>query len=322
MSKNQNKELKRKGYIYLLGFEWSNPNGDPGFDNDPRIFEGYLYTTDVFLKRRIRDYIDYYVVKGEDEKILKDNSYNYENDKNKRKNFILIKERKENNEVLDLKRTIENFDKKFKFIENNAFKENIFYDIFWDVRVFGATLSVKNIKSSIIGPVQFTFGTSINRVIPFNVSITSTLSSGEDKKQGTIGEKKLVPVAIVEYFGLFNENTGKHTKIDNKDLLLLEEALKNLDKVPTLNTTSKTVTPLLLVEITYKDNKYVYLKGLIKLLNEPKKSLRETKIDLSLLIKTLDKLKEEQIIENYTIYLKNTFEDIFDGLKDKNWEKM
>ncbi|HXX96253.1 MAG TPA: type I CRISPR-associated protein Cas7 [Candidatus Bathyarchaeia archaeon] len=52
MEKNHRKEI-------LFYYESrQNPNGDPGFENQPRLMsDGTIMVTDVRIKRTIRDYV-------------------------------------------------------------------------------------------------------------------------------------------------------------------------------------------------------------------------------------------------------------------------
>ncbi|MEO2154801.1 MAG: type I CRISPR-associated protein Cas7 [Nanoarchaeota archaeon] len=305
-------KLNRKAIIYLLGFEWSNPNGDPAFDNEPRIIEDKLYTTDVFLKRRIRDYIDKKY--GE-----KDEREFFDGNKNGRKDIIFVKEvtKDDGKSKMTPEQRAEQFEIKSKKDEDKA------KELFWDLRVFGAMIPLKSSNESItfIGPVQFTFGTSLNKVISEPVQITNVMAHSEDKsKGGSIGQKHIVPVAIVEYFGFLNDYAAEDTTMNNNDYEKLLEALKNLRLAPSANTATKNPVPLLIVEIDLKDDHYVYLKGNLRLSKEPKTSLLEAKVNLQPLIEKLNRI--EDLIHDYKIYIKKEFKELFEGLDNINSQKI
>ncbi|HIP66691.1 MAG TPA: hypothetical protein EYH09_01015 [Candidatus Nanopusillus sp.] len=299
-----------KGIVYLLGFEWCNPNGDPGMDNAPRIYEDKLFTTDVFLKRRIRDYIyDKYGKKDEGE-YLKSTGIQ------KKINIIFLRrDVEESGEIL----TPEGRAGKLKINNIEDAKK-----LCWDVRVFGALIPIKKGDSSkkrkkssgekgegwsIYGPAQFTFGTSIHDIDYFDVQITNVLAhSKKAAKGGSMGVKQVVPVAIVEYFGFVNAYTAEDSGMDEEDYEKLIEALKNLREAHSSNTATKNLIPLLIIEVDFED-KYMYLKGLMKCVKEPRTSIREAKIDISELVQ---RMKDENL--NYNIYVKKEFKEIFEGL--------
>lgn len=303
INETQQSLRSNRGIIYLLGFEWCNPNGDPGMDDAPRIYEDKLFTTDVFLKRRIRDYI--YDVYGKNDEEQNTNN-------NEKKNVIFLRrDVKNTGEIL----TPEERAKKLNIKSLEDAKK-----LCWDVRVFGALIPIKGDNRSkgegwaIYGPVQFTFGTSIHKVDYLDVQITNVLASEKEAKGGSIGVKQVVPVAIVEYFGFVNKYTASDTGMDEEDYKKLIEALKNLKEAHSSNTATKNIIPLLIVEVEFNDT-YMYLKGLVKCAKEPNTSLREAKVDISELI---NKLESNGL--NYKLYIKKEFKEIFEGIKniDKN----
>ncbi|MFH8119906.1 MAG: CRISPR-associated protein, partial [Candidatus Aenigmatarchaeota archaeon] len=231
---NSKEPVKRRGIIYVYGFEWCNPNGDPSFDNEPRIFGEKLFITDVFLKRRIRDYV-----------------YS-----NKKTEVFLREVIKENGERVTPEERVEELTEDVKDKDLNQIKKELLKKC-WDLRVFGFLIPIpgknKNeeglsIKS--IGPTQVSFGISLNKVEKIDVTITNVMASKEEKKKGgSIGKKYAVPVAIVEHFIFINDITAKDTNMSEDDYVFFLEALKNLKLAPTLSTSSKNSTPLFIVEV-------------------------------------------------------------------------
>lgn len=312
---NENFELKRRGIVYVYGFEWCNPNGDPSFDNEPRIYGERLYVTDVFLKRRIRDYI-YSNSRGEvflREIIDKDGKR------------IVPKERLK--QLIGDKINEKNLEEIRKTILEKC----------WDLRVFGFMIPIPgkeggkkggsegtSIKS--IGPTQVSFGISLNKVEKLDVTITNVMASKEEKKMGgAVGKKYAVPVAIVEHFIFINDVTAKETKMTENDYKLFLEALMNLKLAPTVSTSSKNLTPLLIVEVEYCSNKYANFFGLIEVREKTENptSLRDYEIYTDKLFQKLDSLKSDscnqeqsendkknKIISDYKVYIKQEYEDI------------
>jgi Cas7 group CRISPR-associated protein Csh2 len=292
---------KRRGIVLLYGFEWCNPNGDPSFDNEPRTYEGKVFVTDVFLKRRIRDYIAY-IKSGSD------------------KNEIFIREIvKENGEKLTPEERVgQLLDKEVKDISLNDMKELL--KRCWDIRVFGCMIPLPGKETSfkLIGPVQTTFGISINNIESLSISITNVMPSKEEKARGgTIGMKYVVPIALVEHYLFVNQIAAKETGMTEEDYSLLVEALQNLKLVPTLSTSSKNVTPILVVEVEFKDSKYANLFGLLEA--KEKKiiptSIEDFEIDVAKLFKKIDLLLNSQIIESCKVYVKKEYEENFKMLE-------
>jgi len=312
---NENVTIKNnRGIIYLLGFEWCNPNGDPAQENVPRIYGDTLFTTDVFLKRRIRDYIYDKYGKNDEETLL--SSKSSQGGESNQKSY-------ENKNIIFLRRDFDEKNRSLLTPELRAEKLGIksiedAKRLCWDVRVFGALITLEKDKKTggkgegwaIYGPAQFTFGTSINKVTYFDVQITNVLAHSEKKaKGGSIGVKNIVPVAIVEYFGFVNKHTAKLSGMTEGDYEKLIESLKNLRDAHSANTATKNIVPIILIDIEFNDNAYSYLKGLIKIEKDPVNSLRESKIDISPLISKIQKLKQAEKIKSVKIYLKEEFKD-------------
>jgi CRISPR-associated protein Csh2 len=172
----------------------------------------------------------------------------------------------------------------------------------------------KETSFKLIGPVQATFGISLNKVEALDISITNVMPYKEEKaKGGSIGKKYVVPVALIEHYLFINQTAAKKTKMTEEDYKLLIEALQNLKLAPTLSTSSKNVTPLLIVEVEFKDSKYANLFGLLE--SKEKKPIptyiRDFEIDLSKLIEKINKLYEEQFIEGYKVYIKREYKENF-----------
>ena len=302
-SKNtQNNLVKRRGIVFLYGFEWCNPNGDPSFENEPRIYEGRVYVTDVFIKRRIRDYIDSLSkekLEGKDEKYI-----------------IFVKE------VVKRDGTRETPEERVKEILNLQKDE---YDIkecenllkkCWDLRVFGCMIPLPQKEASLkkIGPIQASFGISLNNVESLDVSITNVMASKEEAaKGGSIGRKYIVPVAIVEHYIFVNDRAAMDTGMAEEDYKLLLEALKNLKLSPSASTSSKNITPLLILEVVFNNDKYANLFGLIsaKERRNPPLSIRDFEIDTQNLFNKIETLLQNKIINSYNLYIKEEFIDIF-----------
>lgn len=104
-------------------------------------------------------------------------------------------------------------------------------DNFYDVRTFGAVMSLDVNAGQVRGPVQINFSRSIDPIIQQEVSITrlAITSEGDDK---TFGRKHIVPYGLYRAEGyvsakLANDET-KGTGFSEEDLKLFWDALVNM----------------------------------------------------------------------------------------------
>ncbi|MCH4156627.1 MAG: type I-C CRISPR-associated protein Cas7/Csd2 [Muribaculaceae bacterium] len=192
----------RYDYLYLVDVIDGNPNGDPDAGNLPRIDSenGSGLISDVCLKRKIRNYVQ----------IAKSDEDGFD---------IFIKERA----VLD------NEVKKVCPDDKSKDLKKIMCEHFYDVRTFGAVLATKN-SDSVRGPVQMTFGRSINPIFAQEHSITRMAATKEaDAEKGkTMGRKYTVPYGLYLSHGFVSANFARQTGFNEDDLNLLWDALKNM----------------------------------------------------------------------------------------------
>ena len=208
----------RYEFVLLYDVENGNPNGDPDAGNMPRIDPetGHGLVTDVCLKRKIRNYVE--KVKG--------------NDPGYR---IYIKEgiplnsiHKEAYLAVGLqpgtKASVQDVNKARAWMCKN----------FFDIRTFGAVLTVGDNCGQVRGPVQINFSRSIDPIVQQEVTITrlTVTRKEEAEKERTIGRKHIVPYALYRAEGyisakLANDPT-KGTGFSEDDLALLWEALINM----------------------------------------------------------------------------------------------
>ena len=208
----------RYEFVLLYDVENGNPNGDPDAGNMPRIDPetGYGLVTDVCLKRKIRNYVE--MVKGDAE------GYR-----------IYIKEGKPLNAnhkeaylAVGLepgeKASVEGVNKARAWMCQN----------FYDIRTFGAVLSVGDNCGQVRGPVQLNFSRSIDPIVQQEVTITRLTVTREEEadKERTMGRKHIVPYGLYRVEGyisakLANDPT-KGTGFSEEDLNLFWEALINM----------------------------------------------------------------------------------------------
>lgn len=107
---------------------------------------------------------------------------------------------------------------------------------FYDIRAFGAVLSLKSAPNcgQVRGPIQFTFARSVDPIVTSEHSITrmAVATEKEAEKQGgdnrTMGRKATVPYGLYVCHGFISANLAKQTGFSQEDLDLFWEALKNM----------------------------------------------------------------------------------------------
>ncbi|MDA3833039.1 MAG: type I-C CRISPR-associated protein Cas7/Csd2 [Spirochaetales bacterium] len=209
----------RYEFVLLFDVKNGNPNGDPDGGNLPRIDPetGHGITTDVCLKRKVRNYVD----------LVKDNQppYNiYVKEK-----AILTERRQPAYEAV-----ADETDKSTKISKARAWMCKNFFD----VRTFGAVMSTKeNNCGQVRGPVQIAFSRSIDPVVPLEATITrmavETKAEAEDRaKKGsaiqTMGRKTYIPYGLYEVHGFISAPLAKQTGFSEDDLELFWNALLNM----------------------------------------------------------------------------------------------
>lgn len=218
----------RVDFVLVFSVDNANPNGDPGYDNRPRMdaYTGQGFITDVCLKRKIRNRVemmkelaDGYDIWVRSGTYLRDTVDKYGGDKHK------------------------------------------LCGQFFDIRAFGGVLTsdsasegeegqedatVKKTKggksekgkskvSQIRGPVSIQYAKSVTPIIVEDDEITRVCPTKFDPnkpdKQTEMGRKKRVPFAVYVAKGSVSARLAegdKGTGFSNEDLNLLKEATKTL----------------------------------------------------------------------------------------------
>lgn len=212
-------ELIKNRYDFALLFDVTdgNPNGDPDAGNLPRVDAetGMGLVTDVCLKRKVRNYVQF--VKGpvkpfdifiKEKAILND----------------LIDESHEQSEVISQNVSGDKTEAARKWMCAN----------YYDIRTFGAVLSTGKNAGQVRGPVQLTFGRSVDPVVALEHSITrmAVATKVEAEKQGggnrTMGRKFTIPYGLYFAKGFISAHLAAQTGFNEADLELFLEALKNM----------------------------------------------------------------------------------------------
>jgi len=119
--------------------------------------------------------------------------------------------------------------------ETNRGREQMCKDYF-DIRTFGAVLSLKSAPNcgQVRGPVQMTFGRSVDPIVTLEHSITrmAVATEAEAEKQSgdnrTMGRKNTVPYGIYVSHGFVSAHLANQTKFSDEDLDLFWKALSEM----------------------------------------------------------------------------------------------
>lgn len=226
--KQLNNPEKRYDFMFVFDVTDGNPNGDPDASNlprvDPETMQGLV--TDVSLKRKIRDYVQ--ITKGDQD------GY----DIYVKQRGILTREQRKAYEALG----IENEDEKSTTVIKDA--REWMCKNYYDTRMFGAVMSTKKYNSGQVrGPIQLTFGRSIDQILQGDMAITRVALTnatdgvrtgdvvGEDEieaRHGQMGRKTYVPYGIYIAYGFYSPTFAKQTGVTSEDLETLWEALINM----------------------------------------------------------------------------------------------
>ncbi len=210
----------RQDFVLLFDVSDGNPNGDPDAGNlprtDPETMQGLV--TDVALKRKVRDFVD--VAHGTEQRFkIYVQHGEYLTDQRAR----VFGERAGGRKDADVK---------------VAEARDWMCDEFFDVRMFGAVMSMKEKNAGQVrGPVQLTFARSVDPIVYQDVTIVGpaqragdTARAGDSDDQadapGTMGRKATVPYGLYRAHGFFNPHFAKATGVTGDDLALFWQALE------------------------------------------------------------------------------------------------
>nr|DAI59337.1 MAG TPA: CRISPR-associated protein [Crassvirales sp.] len=218
----------RYDFVFLFDVKDGNPNGDPDFDNQPRIDEETEQglVTDVCLKRKVRNYVQ----------LLKGLESPYD---------IFIREGNVLNTIIDEKKA------------QKAGRDGMCAQ-YYDIRTFGAVMSTSDEKATdrdsddskeqkdakkkenkgqskikglgvVRGPVQFTFARSIDPISSNMHSITRccVTKAGDADKNNTFGNKYTVSYGLYRMHGFISATDAAKTGFSEEDKNLLFDALIN-----------------------------------------------------------------------------------------------
>lgn len=211
-------EIIKNRYDFVLLFDVTdgNPNGDPDAGNLPRVDAetGMGLVTDVCLKRKVRNFVQ--IVKGAQKP--------YD---------IFIKEKAILNTLIDASHEQEGVKTKEKGEKTEAARKWMCSN-YYDVRTFGAVMSTGKNAGQVRGPIQLTFGRSIDPVVALEHSITrmAVATEAEAEKQGgdnrTMGRKFTIPYGVYRSHGFISPHLAAQTGFNEEDLGLFWDSLKGM----------------------------------------------------------------------------------------------
>jgi CRISPR-associated protein Csh2 len=277
----------KKEILFYYESDHANPNGDPGFENMPRLVQdGTILVTDVRIKRTIRDYA-----------------------KNVLKETLFVERKKEGESI--------KADERVKEILGLKLDEGINIDIdiikkllekTFDVPLFGALVPIRKLKvikkgesakkanqtelvtndpdsqlqleesqvigrsAKLTGTVQFGLGKSVNQPEILTPSITSAFQGAETSSQttyGSIGKFSIVDYALIKVHGAINPmNLGDYYKEDEikkifkeKESILFECLWNGTNELITRSKWRQ--KSIFFIEVTYQSSIYNDLASLI-----------------------------------------------------------
>ncbi len=207
---------KRYDFVLFFDVKDGNPNGDPDAGNLPRVDAetGMGLVTDVCIKRKVRNYVS----------IIK---------KFNRPFDIFIKEKAILNNLIDEAHADKEVGKKEKGEKTEAARQWMCKK-YYDIRTFGAVLSTGKNAGQVRGPVQLTFGRSVEPIIALEHSITRmavTTDADSEKQSGdnrTMGRKYTVPYGLYRAHGFVSAHLAEQTKFSIEDLDIFWKALQEM----------------------------------------------------------------------------------------------
>lgn len=223
----------RYDFVLIFDVQDGNPNGDPDAGNLPRMDaeSGQGIVTDVCLKRKVRNFMQMTqgATKGYD---------------------IFVKEKAILNRLIeegyhtlaiDLEKppvdTKDGDTRKKKGVGQNGEVDKARGQMcasYYDIRTFGAVMSTGANAGQVRGPVQLTFGRSVDPVVTLEHCITRmavTTEADAEKQSGdnrTMGRKNTVPYGVYVAHGFVSAHLANQTGFNEDDLKLLWTALVNM----------------------------------------------------------------------------------------------
>lgn len=204
---------KRYDLVFFFDVKDGNPNGDPDAGNLPRIDveTGMGIVTDVCLKRKVRNYVT----------IVKQLKRPYD---------IFIKEKAVLNNLIKEALEDEEVSKKERSDKTESARQWMCKN-YYDIRTFGAVMSTGENAGQVRGPVQLTFGRSVEPIVALEHSITRIAKTTEERAEAggsEMGRKYTVPYGLYRTHGFVSAHLALQTGFSQEDLELFWEAMQKM----------------------------------------------------------------------------------------------
>ncbi len=218
---------QRHEFVLYFDVTNGNPNGDPDAGNlprlDPETNRGLV--SDVALKRKIRNYVALARADKPGHEIYMRDGATLNLEHKRAWGAVMPEVTK----AEDLKKLPKD-DAKARELTSWMCAN------FWDIRAFGAVMTTGVNAGQVRGPVQITFASSVEQILPLEISITrlaaTTEKDAEEKGGRTMGRKHIVPYGLYRAHGFVSAPLASHptkgTGFSNADLELLFEALTQM----------------------------------------------------------------------------------------------
>jgi CRISPR-associated protein Csd2 len=215
----------RYDFVLLFDVRDGNPNGDPDAGNLPRVDveSGNGIVTDVALKRKVRNYVG----------LVKEEQPPYEI--YVKEHGVLNRQHERAYLAIGAKDALSGDKKKRHGGGDTVDRARGWMCAnFFDVRTFGAVMSTGINCGQVRGPVQLTFGRSVEPIISLEYAITRmavTTEAEAEAQQGdnrTMGRKATVPYGLYRAHGFVSSFLARQTGFSADDLALLWEALASM----------------------------------------------------------------------------------------------
>ncbi|MFZ3140553.1 type I-C CRISPR-associated protein Cas7/Csd2 [Polaromonas sp.] len=248
----------RYDFVLIFDVKDGNPNGDPDAGNMPRMDaeSGHGLVTDVSIKRKVRNFVG--LVKEQDQREPESGEKRFEiyvrekavlNRQHQRAYAALKLDAveapaedqtqaefalEEAEAKPDAKKKKPAKEKRKGSADDVSEARKWMCQNFFDVRTFGAVMSLGTNCGQVRGPVQLTFSRSVEPIVALEHSITrmAVATEGEEEKQQgdnrTMGRKHTVPYGVYVAHGFVSSFLAKQTGFGDDDLQLLFQALEQM----------------------------------------------------------------------------------------------
>lgn len=220
-------------YDFVLFFDVANgnPNGDPDAGNSPRVDPETQHglVSDVAIKRKIRNYVS--LAKADLQAGAPAPGY----DIYVKQHGVLEQLHRRAYEAQGLKTDEKSKEGKLSNVEK---ARAWMCQTYFDIRTFGAVLTLDINCGQVRGPVQITFSRSVDPITSLEQSITrkAVATQREADAQieksgqvvGTMGRKEIVPYALYRVHGFVSPHLAADTGFTEEDLGLVWDALINM----------------------------------------------------------------------------------------------